>query len=354
VNRATRSEVVYVGLATLIVVGGYVDAWAHRHLASTLETFFTPWHGLLYGAALATAAWLGLEILAARRTLGSWRAAVPIGYGPAVVGVGAVFVGGVGDLIWHTMFGIEVSVDALLSPTHLLLAGGFLLMVGAPARAWLVHPEAGRPVAPAAILSVALAVASVAFITQFLDPFADYWPAAAADRGLTIGIASILIQSVVLAGGLLVLRELGPIRPGSIWLVVVGPAVAAAAIANTWLAVPAAVVGASLGEAAAVSRDGVVSSGAARWLIALTLGGTWAGYMAILGIVYGLTWSAHAIGGGIILGAAAGLLVAEVASLGRGLGAGAVAVSAAPEPARPTPLADRSSRQAQEEQPAEA
>lgn len=350
-NRATRSETVYVGLATLIVVGGYVDAWAHRHLAASLETFFTPWHGLLYGAGLATAGWLGLEILAARRTLGSWRAAVPIGYGTAVVGVVAVLIGGVGDLLWHSMFGVEVSVDALLSPTHLLLAGGFLLMVAAPARAWLVHPEPGRAVAPAAILSVALAVASVAFITQFLDPFADYWPAAATDPGLTIGIASILIQSVVLAGGLLTLRELGPIRTGSIFLVVVGPAVAAAAIAGTWLAVPAAIVGASLGEAAVLWRDGLVSRAAARWLVAVVLGGTWAAYMVVLALAYGLTWSAHAIGGAVVLGAAAGFLVGQVASRAPEVAANPAAVDR-----HPTPLIDRSAalETAAEERPAEA
>ena len=36
-NRATRSEAVYVGLATLIVVGGYVDAWAQSDRAAALS-----------------------------------------------------------------------------------------------------------------------------------------------------------------------------------------------------------------------------------------------------------------------------------------------------------------------------
>jgi hypothetical protein len=341
-NRATRSETVYVGLATLIVIGGYVDAWAHRHLASTLETFFTPWHGLLYGAALATSAWLGIEILAARRAIGSWRSAVPLGYELAVVGVVVVFAGGVGDMLWHTVFGIEVSVDALLSPTHLLLAGGFLLVVGAPARAWLIHPEPGRPVAPAAILSVALAVASIAFITQYLDPFADYWPAARPEPGLTIGMASILLQSVVLAGGLVVLQSLGPLRLGSIVAVVGLPALAAAAVGDTWLAVPPALIGAAAGEVVVTARDGVVSRSLLRWLVALVLAATWATYMLVLGVEYGLTWSVHAIVGAVVLGAAAGFLVTQLAACWTAR----APVPAETEATRPTPIADRSAERA--------
>ena len=34
--------------ATAWLVGGaYLDNWAHAHIA-TLDTFFTPWHGVLY------------------------------------------------------------------------------------------------------------------------------------------------------------------------------------------------------------------------------------------------------------------------------------------------------------------
>jgi hypothetical protein len=54
-----RSVVTSVGfdlLAALLcgwlVAGSYVDGWAHRHHPD-LETFFTPWHALLYSGFLA-------------------------------------------------------------------------------------------------------------------------------------------------------------------------------------------------------------------------------------------------------------------------------------------------------------
>jgi hypothetical protein len=336
-NRSARSEGVYIGLATLIVIGGYVDAWAHRHLASSLETFFTPWHGLLYGAALATGAWLGLEILAARRTIGSWRVAIPTGYELAVVGFALAAVGGVADLAWHSMFGIEVSVDALLSPTHLLLAAGFLLVVTAPARAWLVRPDRDGAVPPAAVLAVALGVAELAFFTQFLNPFADYWPTYDPEPGLTIGIASILVQSAILGAGIVALRALGPIRPGAISLVVVGPAVAAAGAGDTWLTVPAAIAGALVGELLVSARGRDLAPGRLATLIGLVLAVLWASYEGILWAAFGLTWTAHAITGGVILGAVTGWLIGFLASLGA---AGVVP----PAPARSEPLTSRMAR----------
>src|SRR5207247_5171813 len=62
----------------------------------------------------------------------TWRAAIPAGYAWAVLGVFVFGVAGVFDMIWHTIFGIELSTDALLSPSHLALGTGAALMVSGP------------------------------------------------------------------------------------------------------------------------------------------------------------------------------------------------------------------------------
>lgn len=38
-------------------------------------------------------------------------------------------------MLWHSRFGIEAGIEALLSPTHLVLALGGMLMVSGPLRA---------------------------------------------------------------------------------------------------------------------------------------------------------------------------------------------------------------------------
>ncbi|HSE45781.1 MAG TPA: hypothetical protein VLA89_10700 [Gemmatimonadales bacterium] len=50
--------------------------------------------------------------------------ALPVGYGLSGLGALIFAAGGMTDLIWHTIFGIEAHVEALLSPTYLVLALG--------------------------------------------------------------------------------------------------------------------------------------------------------------------------------------------------------------------------------------
>src|SRR5258705_9384390 len=45
---STSRRDLIVSLATLWLAGGlFLDGWAHSHVPE-LETFFTPWHGVLY------------------------------------------------------------------------------------------------------------------------------------------------------------------------------------------------------------------------------------------------------------------------------------------------------------------
>ena|SRR5919109_193336 len=43
--------------------------------------------------------------------------------------------GGIADLAWHEVFGVEVALDALVSPSHVPLAAGGLLILTSPLRA---------------------------------------------------------------------------------------------------------------------------------------------------------------------------------------------------------------------------
>ena len=71
----------------LRVFGSYVDLWAHTHIPQ-LETFFTPWHAVLYGSfALAAAVLVGLGVFVA---VGGCSVSVATGAGVRVaVGVAA-------------------------------------------------------------------------------------------------------------------------------------------------------------------------------------------------------------------------------------------------------------------------
>jgi hypothetical protein len=112
-------------------IGGvYLDGWAHNTFPS-LETFFTPWHAVMYSGFLAMMAVLGWAMGRNHVAGRSWWDAIPAGYELSLVGGLLFLAGGVGDMLWHFAFGIEADLEALLSPTHLLLLlGGALLLTG--------------------------------------------------------------------------------------------------------------------------------------------------------------------------------------------------------------------------------
>ncbi len=139
VNRR-RFELIMTLLCGWFAGGVVLDGWAHNHIAS-LETFFTLWHAVLYSGYMATALYLLGTWLRYRDPDASWTQGVPDGYAPSLTGAVVFAFAGVGDMIWHIVFGIERSVDALLSPTHLLLATGGILMVTGPAPRGMAPPR---------------------------------------------------------------------------------------------------------------------------------------------------------------------------------------------------------------------
>ena len=164
--RVHRAHLVTGVLGLWMTFGSHVDGWAHTHLTSTQESFLTPWHGILYSGWLLLAAWIYLH-----RNLPAYRLGLigAIGFG----------VGGVLDMAWHAAFGIEVDMEALISPPHLLLVTMHLLMISTPLRAaWMSEMPrriGWRAFGPAAA-SLTASVALVSFITPYGSPFNDYLP----------------------------------------------------------------------------------------------------------------------------------------------------------------------------------
>ena len=56
-RSARRHAYITLALSGWVTAGLVVDAWSHTYLPQ-LESFFTPWHALLYSGFLAMAAWI--------------------------------------------------------------------------------------------------------------------------------------------------------------------------------------------------------------------------------------------------------------------------------------------------------
>lgn len=230
----SRTDLVTMLLATWLMIGLFLDGYAHTNIIEELESFFTPWHAVFYSGFLATAGWIGWTAYRRMAPGGTLRDAVPPGYGLSVVGVVLFGVGGVGDGIWHTLFGIETGIDALLSPTHLLLFLGAFLMLTTPIRtARLRSPGLELAVGDRAvvIMSLTLTSALVGFIFVYLWASGQPWIAERPFDPRTglgqfeaeYGIAAILVTNLLLLAPIAYTMKLWRAPLGlmtSVWVVV--------------------------------------------------------------------------------------------------------------------------------------
>jgi len=194
-------------LSSWLIGGVFLDGWAHNH-GKVDQSFFTPWHAVLYSGFAVIALFLAITLVRNHARGYAWRRAFPTGYGSSVIGAVVFAVGGVGDLGWHTLFGIEKGLEGEISPTHLMLAVGGTLIFTGPLRAlWLRTAPHSRP-AWAMLLPGLLALTYIfsilTFFTQYASPIvhsrADLQPVTENDLSTALGVTSILLQSAIVMG----------------------------------------------------------------------------------------------------------------------------------------------------------
>lgn len=216
-DATTREHLLTLLASFWLTIGLFLDGYAHEHLLDGDESFLTPWH-LVFYSGFAAAAMVMWRLAERRRHAGQGLVdALPTGYRGAATGLGLFTVGGVGDAAWHTRFGVETGIHALLSPTHLLLFAGLVLMMTAPYRATRSTAAAAdgsswREAWPA-VASVLLTTALVGFFLNFVwglgtgaltrvayDPVTE-----AGEDQLIAAVGSTLVTTLVLFGAALAL-----------------------------------------------------------------------------------------------------------------------------------------------------
>ncbi len=127
-----------VGICCVWVVSGiFLDVWAHGHVP--VESFFTPYHDFFYAGIVVLFALFAGFAMRNHRAGAPWRESLPEPYRLAAVGFPIFVVAGVGDYFWHLLLGLEIGVDALLSPTHQGLGLGMFFIASGPIRSVLAN-----------------------------------------------------------------------------------------------------------------------------------------------------------------------------------------------------------------------
>jgi hypothetical protein len=329
-----RYDELMAGLCGLFQGGAYLDLWAHVHRPE-LETFFTPWHAVLYSGFLTVAAATAAPLLLRRRPGLSWARALPAGYDWSLIGVLVFVLGGALDMLWHTLFGIEADVEALLSPSHLVLAVGSTLMLTGPLRAaWRRTATTWAPWP--AVLSLTYLLSAFTFWTQYAHQLGRPWAAAGNRPTSTIfpvvapdplfraveiqsvfvahalGVASILLQAALIAGVLLIaLWRWGSAFPAGAFTLVLGlNALVVGAARDQYALVPPAI-------AAGIVTDVLIrrlrpsrARRAALRAVAFAVPAVYfALFFATLAVTRGLWWSMPLWSGAIVLAGGVGWLL---------------------------------------------
>ena len=283
-----------------ILVGLFLDGWFHIHRPDG-ESFFTPWHGVLYSGVAATVV---VHLREQSRAGGTSP-----GYAASRAGGLVVLSAGVVDAVWHTVLGVEADLEALLSPPHLLLITAGTLVFAGPLRAALRSPVgAALPTA----LSAAFVVTGLGFFTQYANPFTHLYPVVGSsqpDSGAALselqqvsGVAGVVVWALMVGGAVALLRARTALVPGSLAVAVAVPSLFMTTLHGRYAFGPAILLAALATELA-----GRRFSPALTAFVATTLLIT--GWVVTLAATEELGWSVELLTGSIGSAAAAGYLV---------------------------------------------
>ncbi|MDP1795187.1 MAG: hypothetical protein Q8K63_13710, partial [Acidimicrobiales bacterium] len=229
--------------------------------------------------------------------------------------------GGAGDAAWHSAYGVERGVDALLSPTHLVLFAGLILILTAPVRA-ILAAATSAPYRWIVVGSVTSAAALVGFFLNFAWGLGvavlirvPYNPVSeVGETEVIAGVASMLVTTVVLFGAARVVLSVG--SPPTLAFTVLFGAVAllvSVAFDEDAEGVVAAVAAGAIFDVLQrrVERKGNLPSDLAA-VFGVVSAGLWLVYLGLLSALDGIEWRAEIWLGAVVLNGLAAYAVASM------------------------------------------
>ncbi|MCA9836141.1 MAG: hypothetical protein KC422_04480 [Trueperaceae bacterium] len=201
---------VYTTLLLLLSAGIYMDGWSHIEYGPD-QSVFSEYHLLFYSSLAVIGLWLIGHAYRYLRQGYNGLNALPAGYLVSFFGVLIFGIGGVLDLTGHSFFGFEADMEALLSPTHMMLFIGWAMIAVGPARAASVRrrregKEPGLLSFLPALISWTMVANVFAFAGMAYFPtvnnawmLAD-WRTTVEWYGHSLGVMGTMAQSVLMVG----------------------------------------------------------------------------------------------------------------------------------------------------------
>jgi hypothetical protein len=228
--------------------------------------------------------------------------------------------GGIFDLLWHTLFGIEMNLDALFSPSHLVLATGIFLVVSGPLRAAWARREPGVP----AVLSLVMVLSTFTFFSLFAGPYstvlgANPRPVTGTESVIARSLLGMYLFSALVVGCALVALRRGRLPIGSMtvllglnaiaMILMRGHATPGVQVVFSLVAIGAGIIGDVLLWRLDPSTKRPLALRAFAFLVPVTY---FALYFTAVLVLAGTWWTIHLVTGSILLAGVVGALVSFV------------------------------------------
>jgi hypothetical protein len=354
-----REDLITMALGLWPITAMFFDGRGHNNETGQ-ESFFSIAHLFLYGGLTVLGLWItalvvrhqveaGVDV---RRLMVDF-AAIPVGYGVAIIGLGMLSIGGPTDLIWHSAYGFEVGVDAIYSPPHLLLFFGGLLVCSTGIRSMWAKEDIApdlRRFAPV-ILSSVLFIGVAGFITMYLSAFmTNVTPTTGfvddlarfndvrSDQAISVngglagygddkwpynfysashGMASMIVTTLILLGPTLLLLRRWRVPFGAVTLIYLGFGLLVNIMTeyrDIVLIIPLILAGASVDllqhRLGRERSDGRVTLGGIRIVGTAAAAVLWLSYYAVLALDKGIGWEPTLWVGALMVGVMTGFGVA--------------------------------------------
>ncbi len=218
-------DLTFAIVTALAVVGLWLDIWSHVTYGAD-QSIFSEYHLLFYTATVMAGLFLAYtgvtNLLAGYR----WSDALPVGYSLSLAGIIFFGIVGVIDLTSHAIWGFETGIEALTSPTHLLLFSGIFVFVSGPIRAEVARQRRGETLTFARLVPFVLSV--VATLSAITFPVFSSLPLVSkptalqigrVDQGATLGVLGVIVETAITMGVLLWIVRRVSLPPGSITLI---------------------------------------------------------------------------------------------------------------------------------------
>ncbi|SDT52956.1 hypothetical protein [Actinoplanes derwentensis] len=139
---SARERWVLLVASAWLVIGLQLDAYAHA-TTPELETFWTPWHGVLYSGIAASGFTLFWIMRSRLPGIPTYRSvlALPNALRLPLAGMAFLLVGGGVDTLWHNIWGIERNMEIFVSPSHEFIILGMVLVAMGPTLMLATGPE---------------------------------------------------------------------------------------------------------------------------------------------------------------------------------------------------------------------